>query len=70
MLVEIMEIYIITRHHNRRGAEIHLAISTLLAGSRKAEIFIEPYVWIPRRHCSCGAPSDWIAWIIHLLATR
>ena len=35
------------------------------------EVFIELYVWIPRRRCSCGAPSDWISdRIIHLLATR
>ena len=44
-------------HHNRRGAEIYLATSSSLAGSR-------------RGHLHRGASSDWIAWIIHLLTTR
>ena len=36
----LVEIYIITRHHNRRGAEIHLAISTLHAGLKSHDCHV------------------------------
>ena len=47
------------RHHNRRGAEIHLAISTLLAGSRRRRSTSSRTCGYRGGAAPCGTSSDW-----------
>ena len=49
------------RHHNRRGAEIHLAISTLLAGSRS---------WRSTSSLTCGYRGGAAHAVLHRIGSR
>ena len=49
------------RHHNRRGAEIHLAISTLLVGSRRRR---------STSSCTCGYRRGAARAVLHRIGSR